>query len=320
MENINNRVDEPSGSRCYKEGVRKKFDCYCKRFIRNAAYDVARTATRNLEREKLLPDEEMEEMISDSGFQDEGTAEAKLCQDIVLKAIAESGMGRNATIKGGVVMRSISKNARRATQDLDLDFIRYSISDDSIKRFIGKLDCLDGLKIGIAGNITELNHQDYKGKRITLTVEDTEGTMLSLKMDIGVHADLTLEQEEYAFDVGFQDDAVSLLINSRHQMITEKLKSLVRFGSRSTRYKDVFDIYYLKDEVDVDKLRGCIEKYIFADNTLRKVTSMDEVVKRVERVFTNKKYISDLEKSGKNWLGVSTDTVLKEDVDFLKSI
>ena len=34
----------------------------------------------------------------------------------------------------------------------------------------------------------------------------------------------------------------------------------------------------------------------------------------------NKKYISDLEKSGKNWLEVSTDTVLKEDVDFLKSI
>ncbi len=82
----------------------------------------------------------------------------------MLKAIAESGMGRNATIKGGVVMRSISKNARRATQDLDLDFIRYSISDDSIKRFIGKLNCLDGLKIGIAGNITELNHQDYKSK------------------------------------------------------------------------------------------------------------------------------------------------------------
>ena len=103
-------------------------------------------------------------------------------------------------------------------------------------------------------------------------------------------------------------------------MITEKLKSLVRFGSRSTRYNDVFDIYYLKEEVDVDKLRGCIEKYIFADNTLRNVTSMDEVVKRVERVFTNKKYISDLEKSGKNWLGVSTNTVLKEDVDFLKSI
>ena len=259
------------------------------------------------------------EKIKSEGY-NEANAEAKLCQDIVLKAIAESGMGRNATIKGGVVMRSISKNARRATQDLDLDFIRYSISDESIKGFIEKLNCLDGLKIGIAGNITELNHQDYKGKRITLTVEDEENTMLSLKMDIGVHSDLSIEQEEYAFDVGFQEDAVSLLINSRPQMITEKLKSLVRFGTRSTRYKDVFDIYFLKDNVDMNKLKDCIQKYVFADETLRNVVTMDEVVARVTRVFENKKYIQEVEKSGKNWLDISTESVLKEDIEFLKRI
>ena len=249
------------------------------------------------------------EKIKGEGYS-EANAEAKLCQDIVLKAIAESGMGRNATIKGGVVMRSISKNARRATQDLDLDFIRYSISDESIKRFIEKLNCLDGLKIGIAGNITELNHQDYKGKRITLTVEDTEGTMLSLKMDIGVHADLTLEQEEYAFDVGFQDDVVSLLINSRHQMITEKLKSLVRFGSRSTRYKDVFDIYYLKEEVDVNKLRGCIEKYIFADNTLKKrdVKSLRDSL--LEKLKGNKENVGDRYKNEIRIIGPSKDRAI----------
>ena len=55
-------------------------------------------------------------------------AEAKVCQDIVLKAIAESSLSRNVTIKGGVVMRSITGDARRATQDMDLDFIRYSHS------------------------------------------------------------------------------------------------------------------------------------------------------------------------------------------------
>ena len=103
MENINNRVDEPSGSRCYKEGVRKKFDCYCKRFIRNAAYDVARTATRNLEREKLLPDEEMEEMISDSGFQDEGTAEELyICNKSVL--ISDPKLAK--------ILKSLSKRKR----------------------------------------------------------------------------------------------------------------------------------------------------------------------------------------------------------------
>ncbi len=75
------------------------------------------------------------EKIKASGYSEQN-AQSKLGQDIVLKAIADSGMARNATIKGGVVMRSISGNARRATQDLDLDFIRYSISDDSIRRFV----------------------------------------------------------------------------------------------------------------------------------------------------------------------------------------
>lgn len=37
------------------------------------------------------------------------------------------------TIKGSVVMRSITGNVRRATEDLDLDFIRYSLEDESIR-------------------------------------------------------------------------------------------------------------------------------------------------------------------------------------------
>lgn len=61
------------------------------------------------------------------------SVQAKLCQDIIIKAIAQSSLNRNVTIKGGVVMRSLSKNARRATQDLDLDFIRYSISEESVR-------------------------------------------------------------------------------------------------------------------------------------------------------------------------------------------
>ena len=88
------------------------------------------------------------------------SAEAKVCQDIVLKAIAESSLSRNVTIKGGVVMRSITGDARRATQDMDLDFIRYSLSDVSIRRFIDKLNCLEGIRIRIDGDITELSQQD----------------------------------------------------------------------------------------------------------------------------------------------------------------
>ena len=80
----------------------------------------------------------LREMINQArvdGYQDDN-AEAKVCQDIVLKALSESSLCRNATIKGGVVMRSITGDSRRATQDMDIDFIRYSISDDSIQAFM----------------------------------------------------------------------------------------------------------------------------------------------------------------------------------------
>ncbi|SEA69256.1 hypothetical protein SAMN05216349_12315 [Oribacterium sp. KHPX15] len=52
-------------------------------------------------------------------------------------------------------MRSKTKNVRRATQYLDLDFIRYSLSDDSIDAFISKLNCLEGLTFKRKGKIKE---------------------------------------------------------------------------------------------------------------------------------------------------------------------
>ncbi len=249
----------------------------------------------------------------------EANAEAKLCQDIIIKAISQSSLSRNVTIKGGVVMRSVSKNARRATQDLDLDFIKYSISEESIHTFIEKLNCIDGIRLRIAAPIEELRHQDYKGKRIHIEILDDFGNVLSLKMDIGVHKDLDIEQEEYCFDVCFQEDSVSVLINSSEQMTIEKLKSLMRFGTRSTRYKDVFDICYLSDSVDLQKLRFCIQKYIYADTTID-VNDVGEIRKRAERIFTSSTYKKRVEESKKNWLDLSVEEVLEKDLEFLYKI
>lgn len=249
----------------------------------------------------------------------EANAEAKLCQDIIIKAISQSSLNRNVTIKGGVVMRSLSKNARRATQDFDLDFIRFSISEESISMFIEKLNCIDGIYLRMSAPIEELRHQDYKGKRIHIEISDDAGNVLSLKMDIGVHKDLDIEQEEYCFDVCFQEDSVSVLINSREQMIAEKLKSLMRFGTRSTRYKDVFDICYLSDVVDIEKLRFCIQKYIYADATID-VNDATEIRKRAKSIFNNSTYKKRVERSQKNWLDLPVDEVLKKDLEFLYKI
>lgn len=92
----------------------------------------------------------------------EVNAEAKVCQDIVLKAISQSSLSRNVTVKGGVVMRSITGNVRRATQDMDLDFLRYSLSETAIRAFVEKLNCLEGITITITGDIEELSQQEYR--------------------------------------------------------------------------------------------------------------------------------------------------------------
>ena len=256
--------------------------------------------------------------IREEGY-NEANAEARLCQDILLKAISESSLKRNVTIKGGVVMRNLSKSARRATQDIDLDFICYSISDESIRAFIDKLNQMDGLKFTLNKPIKELNHQDYSGKRIFVDIVDEYDYMIEGKIDIGVHKDLDVEQEEYCFDICFQEDGASLLMNSREQIINEKTKSLLRFMTRNTRYKDVFDIYYLKDYVNLEKIQYCISKYIYGDGTLS-VNNIDDVVSRLEMVFSDKSYIKEINRSRKNWIGVDVEKVLNEDLEFFKGL
>lgn len=68
---------------------------------------------------------------------------SKTCQDIILAQRSNSSLNKNVTIKGGVVMMAISKDIRRATQDLDIDFIRYSLDDSAIETFIEKLNDKD---------------------------------------------------------------------------------------------------------------------------------------------------------------------------------
>ncbi len=247
-------------------------------------------------------------------------AEAKVCQDIVLKAIAESSLSRNVTIKGGVVMRSITGDARRATQDMDLDFIRYSLSDESIRAFINHLNCIEGIRIRIDGDITELSQQEYNGKRVNVIIEDDTGHSFTSKIDLGVHKQAQIDQDEYCFDVCLDDVGASLLINSKEQIFTEKLRSLLRFGPLSTRYKDIFDLCYLADIVNRNRLTECLDTYIFNDPGMRE-NDMDAVLTRIRRTFSDRSYRQRIERSRRlNWMGIRVSEALEKITSFLETI
>lgn len=244
-------------------------------------------------------------------------ARARVCQDIVLKAISQSTLSRNVTIKGGVVMRNLTNNIRRATQDMDIDFIRYSLSDESIERFIEKINCLEGVAIKRVGKIEELSQQDYKGKRVYVRITDNNGNLIESKIDLGVHKHMEIEQEEYCFDIAFDNEGASLLINTREQMFAEKLRSLLKFGSFSTRYKDVYDMYYQCGKMDKEKLYQCLRTFIFDDPGMRE-NDMNAIVKRVEFVFRDKTYEQRVDKSDKRWLDDDIGDVFSGIVEYLK--
>lgn len=261
---------------------------------------------------------EMIEAVKSEGYSD-ADAQAKVCQDIVLKGIASSPLCRKATIKGGVVMRSIYGNNRRATQDMDIDFIRYSLSDESISGFIKAINNIDGISISQTGEIEELKQQDYHGKRVFITVSDEFGDAIDSKIDLGVHKNLSINQEEYCFDIASLHDSVCLLINSKEQMFSEKLRSLLKFGSLSTRYKDIYDMCFLSESLKTDELLKCLDTFIFSSPDMRE-NDISDIIRRVDKTLADMSYIKKLSSSEKNWLDIKPKEAAEKLLLFLRQL
>lgn len=249
-------------------------------------------------------------------------AGSKVCQDLILYKIGKSKYSHNITVKGGVVMHNISKNSRRATRDLDLDFIKYSLVDDSIINFINELNKNDKESIiKINGSIEKLHHQLYDGKRVNISITDNYNNSLETKLDIGVHKYFELEQDEYIFDFGILEESVALLINSPEQIVCEKLKSLLKFGIRSTRYKDIFDFYYLMNNniLNKDRLLKYIDLLIIKDERVNQNT-INDITLRLETILSNKGFIARLDNARSNWINISVNTVIDNVISYFKSL
>ena len=255
--------------------------------------------------------------ISNNGFKGE-MIDARACQDIILLLISKSPFCKNVTIKGGVVLSSISRDIRRATKDVDFDFIKLPLNDNQIRIFLKLLNGIEGIKIETI-RIEELKHQDYKGRRVYIKICDVYKNILYGKLDIGVHKHCSLKQREYCFDIFACEDTVSLLINSPEQIFTEKLKSLIRHDVFSTRFKDVFDMYFLLDKIDRSELLHCFDILIYDDKQL-KIKNVHGVYDKILSIFTDETYVLNIKTSKRNWVDVDVAIILETILTFLSDL
>ena len=250
-------------------------------------------------------------------------AMAKVGQDIILSKISKSPYINNVTIKGGVVMHNISKDKRRATRDIDLDFIRYSLEDNQIRKFISGLGKVkDGVKLEIVNDeIIELKQQDYKGKRLELKLIDNYDNIIAIKLDLGVHKNVNIEQEELVFSLNGLNENVVLLVNSKEQIFVEKLKSLLVFGRASTRYKDILDFYFLINETNLDKGKTylLINDYIFLNESLE-YYNMNDIYSELKGILSSNRFIRNFDNIKNNWLELPIDEVINSILNFIASL
>ena len=171
----------------------------------------------------------------------------------------------------------------------------------------------------INNDIEELHHQDYSGKRVYITLIDSNNYRIDSKLDIGVHKNFDIEQEEYCFDLNVINESVTLFINSKEQIFAEKLKSLLKFAYTSTRYKDIFDFYYLIKYGNLNKTK--LEKYIttliFNDITL-KANNFGNIYNMLNKIFNNKRFTSNLNNIKVNWLDISNKDVINCILEYMK--
>lgn len=262
---------------------------------------------------------QIDELIS-AGYSSD-TAQAKVAHDIVLLAMHRCGFKANSTIKGGVVMSSLTGDIRRATMDMDIDFIGYSISESSVKRFVARLArAMPDIRLAMVGRSVELKHADYHGRRVYLSVKDDSiHRALRTKIDIGVETNRDLAQIDFSFENNSGEGNADLQANSPEQIFAEKLLSLLRHGVSSNRPKDVFDMHYLSGIVDKEQLKKHIAVIIYGNSRCR-VGNHAEMMRLLRLTFALRAFSRKLSDARANWIRMPGEEVLDSLARFLEDL
>ena len=242
-------------------------------------------------------------------------------EEIILRKIATSSLSEQVTLKGGMVMFNITKNARRVTQDIDFDLIKYSIDHYSIMAFIGKMNSMnDGIEVSIIGNIEQLHQEDYRGVRVRLLLKDLKNSTLKIKLDIGVHKYTAIEQEKIIFTFGSDDKNIIIKVNPCEQIFAEKLLSLARLGPISTRYKDIYDLYYLvsKHLVDICKTRNILA--MFFQKSKRKPNNLLELIGAITETLNNDSFAKEAKEPASKWIDIDYELLKCAIIEFIQKL
>ena len=93
-----------------------------------------------------------------------------------------------------------------------------------------------------------------------------------------------------------------------------------KFKTVSTRFKDIADLYYLSDKVNTAKLRECVDTYILSDTELPQYNNVDDILKVLNVIASNKKYKKRVISSKQLWIDDDIDEMFSVIIHTLEKI
>ena len=95
----------------------------------------------------------------------------------------------------------------------------------------------------------------------------------------------------------------------------------MKFGITSTRFKDIFDFYYLinNENLDKDKLIKYIDILIFQDENMREHT-IEDISKRLSSILNNSRFKTRINTANNNWLDMPIGDVTESILDYFEGL
>ena len=240
-------------------------------------------------------------------------------EEIILSKICKSPLCDHVTLKGGIVMFILTEKQRSVTKDIDFDFVSFPLTENAIKSFVDSLNNNgDDFKVSIEGLFVELKHEDYQGIRVPLLISDTNGDKLLIKIDIGVHTNKEIPQQKIEILKPYSRRPLFLNANPPEQIVAEKLVALARIGKRTTRYKDIYDIYFLLANRMINNLlfKEIIE-IVLKNSRKNHRLNISEFKNIIHSVLENKRFEQNFRKAKNQWIKEDYQTMKEYILNFI---
>lgn len=186
---------------------------------------------------------------------------------LVLK-LSETEFADNLIVKGGFLLTTDLGVSMRSTRDLDFTLENFSLDEDTINELLNIIEAReenDGEHFEFNSIDETRDDFEYNGYNLKL-IYCNGNTKIPINVDVTSGEDIIAIQRNKRFKSIFTDEEYMLNSYPMEQVISDKLYTLLAYGSiddTNSRMKDYYDLYLLtriNDNLDLNKINLSLEK------------------------------------------------------------